>query len=244
MNKAEYFLRRHSPTILAIAAASGVVVTSILSAKATPKALALISEAEKNKGEELTVVETIQAGWKPYIPAVLAGASTICCIFGLKYVTAKTQASLVSAYMLLDSTFKDYREKTSALYGEDADTIIRNEVIKSKIKGYDLQTNTMLFFDFNSMRYYQKTMDEVLAAEAEFLEAFHARGYACLNEYYDCLGEPRVAHGYQLGWFDIENNDPYNCKELEFVYERTLIGNDVECWTISTNQPPALDYII
>lgn len=244
MNRLEYFLKRHSSTILTIAGAGGVVATSILSVKATPKALTLIEEAKKEKGDELTVTETIKAAWKPYIPAVITGLSTITCIFGINYVSAKNQAALASAYVLLDNTFKEYRKKTSSLYGEDADKIIRNEVIKAKAGDQEIAPGYMLFFDFNSMRYFQKTMDEVLAAESEFLEAFHARGYACLNEYYDCLGEPRVPHGYQLGWFDIENNDPYNCKELEFIYERTLIGNDVECWTISTNQPPALDFII
>lgn len=244
MNRLEYFLKRNSSTILTVVGVGGVVATSILSVKATPKAMKLLEEAKNNKGDELTVLETIKAAWKPYIPAAIAGMSTIGCIIGINYISTKQQASLVSAYMLLDSTFKEYRNKTAALYGEDADTIIRNEVIKAKIGDVEPSENKLLFFDYWSMRYFQMTMDEVLQAESEFLEAFRHRGYACLNEYYEVLGLPHVDFGYQQGWFDIESNDPYNCNELEFVYERTLIGNDVECWIVSTNNPPALDYII
>ena len=244
MNKAGLFLKRNSSNILTVIAAGGVVGTSILAVKATPKALTLINNAEEEKGDKLTVKETVMVAWKPYIPAAITGLSTIACIFGVNHLNRKTQASLMSAYALLDSTYKEYRNKTEEIYGEDANIKIRNEIIKAKYNNEEIEDGKLLFWDFHSMRYFQRTMNEVLEAESQFLEALEYRGYACLNEYYTMLGLPMVEYGFQQGWYDVENNDPYNCHPLEFTYERVLINNDLECWIISTNMPPSLDYIL
>ena len=40
------YLKRHSPTILTFVGATGVVATIIMSARATPKAMKLLEEAE------------------------------------------------------------------------------------------------------------------------------------------------------------------------------------------------------
>lgn len=247
MNKTQLFLKRYSSTILTVVGATGVVVTSALSVKATPKALELLEEAKQKKGEDLTVIETIEVAWKPYIPAIISGCSTIACIFGANILNTRNQASLMSAYALLDNAYKEYRNKVNDIYGEESKTNVTQEIIKSKFNDdndMELDDSKLLFFDYQSMQFFQSTMEEVMHAENEFLETFHERGYACLNEYYDMLHIPHADYGYQLGWFDIENNDPYNCHELEFEYEKVLINDDLECWIISTNIPPALDYVI
>jgi hypothetical protein len=89
-------------------------------------------------------------------------------------------------------------------------------------------------------------MENVLRAEARFLEAFHARGYGNVNEYYELLVIPMVHWGFNLGWLDFESNDPYNSEELEFKMESIFIGDEdpVECHVISVNRPPATDYVI
>ena len=245
MNKAQLLLKKHSSTILTVVGATGVVATAVLSAKATPKALSLLEVARTEKGEDLTIKETIMVAWKPYIPAVFTGFSTIVCILGANYLNTRHQASLMSAYALLDRTYKDYRDKANEIYGEKSDINIKQEIIKTKFDdSMKTDDEKVIFFDYHSIRFFESTMDKVLQAESEFLESLHFKRYGCLNEYYDMLGIPRTDFGYQLGWMDIENNDPYNCKELEFNYEKIIVGENIECWIITTNMPPALDYII
>lgn len=245
MNRVQYFLKKHSSTILTVAGASGVVATSVLAVKATPKALLLLEEAKKDKGDELTPVEVVKAAWKPYVPAAIVGTSTIACIFGINYLSVKNQASLMSAYALLDSSYKEYQNKVKELHGEEADVNIKHEVAKSKFDdSLVFDEDKMMFFDYYSMNWFESTMDDVLRAESEFLEILENRGYACINEYYDILALPHVGFGYQLGWFDIENNDPYNCHGLEFNYEKGVMPNGKEYCVISTNMPPVADYIL
>ena len=245
MNRVQYFLKKHSSTILTVAGATGVVATSVLAVKATPKALLLLEEAKNEKGDDLTPVEVVKTAWKPYIPAVVVGTSTIACIFSINYLSVKNQASLMSAYALLDSSYKEYREKVNETYGEEADHNVKRNIAQSKItEDMEPDETEEWFFDFQSVQFFKSTMDKVLRAESEFLEILHNRGYACLNEYYDLLGIPNIPDGNQLGWYDMENIDPYGCEELEFSYFKTVRSDGLECWVIDVNNSPTTDYIL
>ena len=72
---------RHTSTVLTCLGGIGVVATSIMVIKATPKALELIEEAKKEKGEELSKWETVKVAAPKYIPAMMTGVATIACIF-------------------------------------------------------------------------------------------------------------------------------------------------------------------
>lgn len=242
MNKTELFLRQHSSTILSVTGVVGVVTTSVLAVKATPKALSLIEEAKNNKGEDLTTIEVVKVAWKPYIPAVISGVATIGCIVGVNWINSRNQASLMSAYALLDQSYREYRNKVNDIYGENADINVKQEIVKSKMEdGTAPSEGKTWFFDFQSARFFESTMEEVKAAEEAFLELMRYRGFACLNEYYELLGIPTVEFGWQEFWWDVENNDPYDCHELEFHYEKTIRDDGLECYLIDTNIPPATD---
>lgn len=245
MNRTQIFLKRHSSTILTFAGATGVVATAILSAKATPKALRLIDEAQKEKGCKLTTIEAVKVAWKPYTPALLTGFSTMACIFGANYLSMKSQASLMSAYALLNNSFNEYQNKVQELDEGKTDINVKQEVIKSK---WDNDTmvhdDRTLFYDYQSQQFFESDMKDVMQAECEFKEILDERGYACINEYYDLLGIPRTEYGYQLGWFSVEDNDPYNCHGLEFDYEKIMLDNNLECFVITPNMPASYDFII
>ena len=199
MNRAQMFLRKNSSNILSVVAATGVVATTVLSVKATPKALILINNKKKELNvDKLTPIETVKAAWKPYIPAAISGFGTLCCIFGINYLSIRNQASLMSAYALLDQTYKEYQNKVKDLYGDEANINVKHEIAKTKYNPFTRQhEELLLFFDFNSMQYFEATMDEVMRAECKFLEGFHYRGYACIKEYYDILKIPQPEWGYQ-----------------------------------------------
>lgn len=93
-------LYRSSPTILTVVASVGVVTTTIMAVRATPKAIKILKEAELEKGEDLSKLEIIRAAGPIYIPSVLLGVSTIACIFGANALNQKKQASLMSAYAM------------------------------------------------------------------------------------------------------------------------------------------------
>lgn len=244
MKKAQVFLKKHSSTILTVVGSVGVIGTTVLAVKATPKAMSLINEAKEEKGCELTAIETVKVAWKPYIPATITGISTIACIFGANYLNTRTQASLMSAYALLDSSYREYIKKAEELTEDNQEVDIKREVIKSKFdKNMPLHTEKELFFDYQSMRYFESTMEEVKRAEYIFNQNFAMSGFACVNELYDILGLERVDYGYQLGWSTVLNDDVYGHDGLKFEYEKVELDDGLECWIITTPCQPTLDYM-
>ena len=116
-------LKKASPTILSILGTVGVVATAILAVKATPKALECIEDAKEAKqpenGEKLTRMETIAACWQCYIPATATGIATIGCILGANVLNRRQQATLTSAYALLNRTYQDYQKSVKNVFGEE-----------------------------------------------------------------------------------------------------------------------------
>lgn len=160
------FLKRNSSTIFTTIGAIGVVATAVIAVKDTPKALRILDEAEQEKGEELTVKEKIVTAGPVYIPAIAVGISTIACIFGANTLNKRNQAALMSAYALLDQSYKDYKRKVSDIYGEDADKKIIEEVAKEELEPRDNtddtdDSNVVTIFDGTTMRSFESVLDRI-----------------------------------------------------------------------------------
>lgn len=243
MTKTELFFKKHSSTILTVIGSAGVVATTVLAVRATPKALSLLEEAKDEKGSELTKVEVVKVAWKPYIPATITGLSTIACIFGANYLNTRTQASLMSAYALLDNSYREYRKKTRELYKDEA-TKMEHEIIKTKFdKDLVLDGEKELFFDHQSMRYFESTFGEVEHAAQLLNHKLSMDGYACLNDFYDFLNMSHVAYGYQLGWSTFSSDKCYGDALLKFEYEEVEFDDGLICNIITIDYPPSLEYI-
>jgi len=245
MNKTEVFLRKHSSTILTVVGSVGVVATTVLAVKATPKAMMLLEEAKEEKGDELTVVETVQAAWKPYIPATISGISTIACIFGIKQLSARNQASLMSAYALLDNSYKEYRKKVEELYGENSDLNVKKEIVKAKYNTLEdvyEEEGKDLFFDYEGCRWFWSTLEEIEEAEYKFNQILTMSGFGCVNDFYDILGLEHTDAGFQLGWSSFENDDLYGLESFKVTLEKTEMEGGMECWIMTYPCPPTFMY--
>ena len=119
------YLSKHGATILSIAAAAGVVLTAVETAKATTKAQSLI---DMNKDEPMTKKEIVKDCWKFYIPAAVVGAGTIACILGSNGLNKKTQAELMAAYVAVQQTYSNYRKKVAEQVGEEMEHEIHRKV--------------------------------------------------------------------------------------------------------------------
>lgn len=158
------FWKRNGSTILAVVGAAGVIATAVLAAKETPKAKRILKEAEEEKGEELTKLEVVKTAAPAYIPALLTGAATIACIFGVKGLSGNQQASIASAYALLDRSYKEYRKKVNDIYGDDADDRVKDEIARDKYGEVEPSTDDdkQLFLDFNTLEYFEARFEDVV----------------------------------------------------------------------------------
>lgn len=243
--KTGLFLRRNSSTILTFIGAAGVVGTSILVARAAPKAVELVKSAEREKGEELTKFEVVQTTAPVYIPSIIMGGVTITCIFGANVLNKKQQASLASAYALVSSSYKEYQNKLKELYGEEADQKIREAIVIEKAKDVHVTASTLcdicdlsvedsgserkLFYDEWSKRYFEATIEQVITAEYHLNRNFILRGGCYLNEFYEFLGLEETEAGSTIGW--AIGDDFY---WIDFDHHKVMLEDGMECYIIET----------
>lgn len=247
----QLFFKRNASTMLTCVGAVGVVTTTMMAVKATPKAMALLEAAEKEKGEKLTKLEKIKTAGPAYIPAAVSGAATIACIFSAQILNKRQQAALTSAYALLNQSYKEYKDKVDELYGEAAGEKVRAEIAKDKYEESEVKIhgNNQLFFDFYSGRYFESTLEHVRWAEYELNRSVTVNGGASVNEFYDFLGLEELPEYDELGWSGMQMFDMYWHNWVEFEHEKVIIDEDddaqagLECTIIHMPLEPFPDYL-
>lgn len=244
LSKSQMFLKRNSASILTCVGAAGVIATTVTAVKATPKALTLLEKAKEEKGEELTKLEVVKVAGPAYIPSVVLGVSTLACIFGANVLNKRGQASLMSAYALVDSSYKDYRKKVDELYGEEAGGQVRAGIAKDKYEDIDIELSDgqLLYYDFYSGQYFEATPAEVKNAEYELNRKLMMDDCVYLNEWYHLLDLEPLEHGLDFGWSTCANMDAYWQTWIDFHHEKTVMDDGLECIIISFMQDPFPDF--
>ena len=144
-------IKKRSPEILTGLGIAGMVTTTVLAVKATPKALELIEEekrkqnyelikeAEKNGEEDCSQIsklkpaEVVKVAWKPYIPAVLLGTASAACLIGANSVHARRHAALYSAYKLSETALTEYKDKVKEIVPEKKVKEIKQKLAEDKV---------------------------------------------------------------------------------------------------------------
>ena len=238
------FLRKNGSTILTCVGGVGVIATTVMAVKATPKAMQLIKAAEEKKGEKLTRMETIQATATTYAPSALVGIATIASIFGANVLNKRSQAALMSAYALIDQTFKDYKTHVEEEYGEESNAHIREKIAKDRYveQKTELGGETKLFYDFYLDRYFNSTMEKVLAAEFALNRQLILGECAYLNDFYQELGIPLTPIGDEVGWSRGFMCDKYCQEWIDFNHQDIIQDDGLECCIITFMQDPGIGF--
>lgn len=247
-------LKRNSPKILTLLASVGTVSTAFATARATPKALLLIQEAEAQKGEDLTAFEKIKVSAAPYIPAVLLCSATVMCIFGAQILNRRAQSSIASAYALLDQSFKDYRRKLKELYGDETDKKVIEALAVEKSQTVYINvsylegscdvslgensSDPVLWYDEYSKRFFTASLEQVLMAEYHLNRNYILRGEAVINELYEFLGLEPTDWGREAGWAPMDEGMFW----IEFNHTPAKLDDGSVFYIIEMPFEPILNY--
>ena len=206
------FTSKHSPEILTGIGIAGMITTTILAVKATPKALQLIEdkrdELELDVDEKLTPVETVQATWKCYIPAVVTGVSSVACLIGANSVNARRNAALATAYNLSTTALAEYKDKVIETIGEKKEKAVRDKVASDQIKKEPVKNSTIIMtgngttrcFDTITKRRFTSDIEKIKRIVNELNRQMLRDDYVSLNDFYYELGLDGCDIGDELGW--------------------------------------------
>lgn len=222
------YFSKHGATILSIAAAAGVVLTAVETAKATTKAQCLI---DMNKAEPMMKKEIVKDCWKFYVPAAVVGAGTIACILGSNSLNKKTQAELMAAYVAVQQTYSTYRKKVAEQVGEEVEHDICKDV-NEEIHKEDGDA-VRLFYEPNAKRYFHATMAQVIEAAYNFNRALTIEGGVSLNDWYNFLGTDELTitpEGDMKGWCINKLVEDLDYYWMEFEYDKQTTDDGLECY--------------
>lgn len=244
-------LSKRSPEILTGIGIAGMVTTTVLAVRATPKALDLLAMAEEEKyknGEdtELTKVEVVKAAWKPYIPAAITGVASITCLIGASSVHAKRNAALATAYQLSTTALNDYKEKVVETIGEKKEKTIREKIAQDKVDKTPINKSEVVMVSSGDVLFLEPVCGKPFKSDIEtvrkVINDFNYRmttgqeEYISLSEFYDEFGLKHTRASDALGW----NLGRDGQIEVEFLATKTEDGKP--CLMLDYTVEPRYDY--
>lgn len=237
VNTSAMAINKHSPEILAGMAICGVVTTTVLAVRATPKALAIIEEKNINKPKEI-----IFATWKCYISTAISGAATIAAVIASNRISSKRAAVLASLYSVSEKALGEYVAKTKELVGEK-----KTEAIKDAIAGDKIEANPppaqgaivagngpCLCFDAFSGRYFMSDIENIRRIQNEMNAIILSQMSVSLNDLYYRLGLETTKVGDDMGW----NTN----KLVDFRFTSKLDPNGRPCLVVDYSVEPTFFY--
>ena len=245
-------VQKHSPEILMGVGVVGVVTSTIMACKATMKLNDILEESKETRDKIKEVennpkyedkyspedakkdlaINYVQTGMKVaklYAPAVLLGGASLGCLLASNDILRKRNAALSAAYMTVDKSFKEYRNRVTERFGEEVEKEIRygikaeqiettvvdedgNEtIVTDTVKTMDptLYSDYARFFDAASPCWQNDPEYNLMFLKAQQQYAndlLRAKGRLFLNDVYDMLGIEKTKAGQVVGWvYDREN---------------------------------------
>ena len=240
LKRMEATLTKHSPEILTGIGIAGMITTTVLAVKATPKALMLLEDARYEKGSALKPVEKVKTAWKPYVPAVITGTVSMACLMGANSVHSRRTAALAAAYQLSETALTEYREKVVETLGEKKEKAVREKISKERVEKQPVSSSEVyvtskgdtLFLDPLSKRYFKSDIELIRKAENTLnKQMLHdISGYVSLNDFYCEIDLPYTDLGYDMGW----NTD----KLIDLEFHPVMSDDGRPCLAIDYITPP------
>ena len=245
-------VEKHSPEILMGVGVVGVVTGTVMACRATLKLNDILEEAQETRDKIKEVasnpnyedkyteedakkdlaVNYIQTGVKVaklYAPAVAVGVAGVGCVLASHDIMKKRNIALSAAYLTVDKSFKEYKQRVVDRFGEEVEKEIRYgikaeeivETITDEEGNETTVTETVKTMNPTLYSDYARFFDEAspcwqndpeynlmfLRAQQQYAnDLLRAKGRLFLNDVYEMLGIEKTKAGQIVGWvYDREN---------------------------------------
>ena len=237
-------IKKHSPEILTGIGIAGMITTTVMAVRATPKALILIEERKEEIGaEKLEAMDMVITAWACYIPAAITGTLSVACLIGASSVNARRNAALATAYTLSESALKDYQGKVIEMFGEKKNEAVKDAIAKDKVEKNPVVTREVIItekgntlcYDAISGRYFKSDIEKIKKAECELNRQMLDDMYVSLNDFYYEIGLDSVKLGDELGW-NVDSG------YIDLSFSSQLASDGTPCLVIDYSVAPRYDY--
>lgn len=239
--KINNFFKHNSPTILTAVGCVGVGITAIMAARDTVKAIKRINYERGYQLKEFNTKEKIKIAAPCYIPTVLSGLSTMLCICGANKLNKNMQKSLTSAYVLLDQSYKEYRNSVREVHGDDGDIAVIKNISDKRVAKLNTDEDDV-FFDFFSLQFFNSSLPKMYEAERAANEILQSHGYISLKTVYSLIGEDIIGTDDLLGW-SIGAGKEYGYDRITLNTDEMTREDGTKYYILDFGDAPTEDYL-
>ena len=239
---------KHSPEILTGLGIAGMITTTVLAVKVTPKVLDIIEDKKKELGldqsENLRPVEVVKVAWKPYIPAIITGVTSVACLIGANSVNVRRNAALATAYNLSTTALAEYKDKVIETIGEKKEKIVRDKIAEDRLKKEPVNQSAIVVSGKGTTRCFDTITKQRFISDIETIRRIvndlnermiNGEDYISLNEFYYEVGLDGVDAGDFIGW---NINDGY----IDLEFSSQLSSDGTPCLVVSFGTQPKYDF--
>ena len=227
-----------SPEILIGFGLAGMLTSTVLAVKATPKALDILEREDR----ELSKVDKVKLTWKCYAPAAVGYCVSAACIIGANSVNAKRNAVLAGAYKLSETALLEYRDKVTEVLGEEKEKEIRDSIAEDRVNKAERKSEVIiagkgdtLCYDMHSGRYFKSNMDEIKRKLNEINYKLMQDNILSVNDFYDQIGLDPISTGYDFGWLVDDGL-------IRLYFTSTLTEDGQPCLAVHFDNMPRMGY--
>lgn len=227
--------KKYAPEILTATGVVGVVTAAVMGARATLKLEDVLNKIDE--GKEVVAHNDEQDGYTPeqrkkdmiyiytrgtvdiaklYGPAVTLGVASLAMILSSHGIMRRRNAGLVAAYKVLETSYKEYRDRVAEHIGADEERDLYRGVSRKEVtEDGKKRTKFEQKVDMMNLSPYAREFDETnlnwtfvndqnlfwLRAQENYAnDRLKSKGFLFLNDVYDQLGIPRTSEGQLVGW--------------------------------------------
>lgn len=243
----------HDTEILMGLGISGMITTTIMAVKATPKAILILNEEECIRSktvpppyDQIDWKDRVRLCWRCYIPSATIGTLSVACMISATSINAKRNAALATAYSISESVLKEYQEKVIETIGEKKEELIRGEIAKDKISNNPPTEQNIIItgrgdtlcYDAFSGRYFKGDADKFKRVENELNRVMLDERYVSLNDFYYEIGLDNIPLGDELGWTIDDGRDG----RIDLYFTSQLTPEGVPCLVVNYRVQPRKGY--
>ena len=240
----------NSPLILTAIGVAGTITTALLSSRATFKAAEFLHELDlehdphfsgyHRESNRLDTRAKAKATWKFYIPPIGSGIATVTCIVMANRISVRRSAALASAYMIVQETLAEYKDKVVARLGVDEEKEMRNEIAEERLKKIPpprtliVSGKDCIVHDLYSGLWFTSSYDKIQQAAVDINFQIINEGYATVGDFWRHLGVSYAAMNDEIGW----NSD----RKLELDISGAVSEDGMPVLTVDFRTVPVRGY--
>ncbi len=204
------FVKDNAPVILTGISIASTVGAVVMSAQATPMAVRLLKDASDNKGDDLTVMESIKAVAPAYGPTAAMTTLAVASSIGAAVLGQKRQTELLGMVYASEKLVEKYSSKLVEKLGPEEAKEVRKEIVQESVPRLipgdvgviETGEGQEMIFDTWSGRMIRSSEDALRLHYAQFLEdiAFDPDTFWSINEFYGLSYIPETGAGRHMGY--------------------------------------------